>query len=80
MMTGATGEVHSPDWHIADVDCGYLAPARTLAMMAVDLLCDTAAVGRGVLSQHQPALTKEEYLQQQNDLFSTVTFDGASCT
>ena len=79
MMTGTMGKVHSSDWHIADVDSGYLAPARTLTMMAVDLLCNTAAIGCGVLSQHEPALTNEKYLRQQSDLFSTVTYDGASC-
>ena len=79
MMTGAMGQAHSSDWHIADVDSGYLAPARTLAMMAVDLLCNMAAIGCGVLSQHEPALTNEEYLRHQSDIFRTVTFDGASC-
>lgn len=71
VMTGAAGTVHGKDWHIADPDAGYLAPAKALAMMAVDLLHDDAALARQVQSGSRPALTKAEYLTQQKALFNT---------
>jgi len=79
MMTGARGNVHSTDWHIADPDSGYLAPAKALAMMAVDLLSDGAARAREILSKHRPVMTKQEYLQTQQSVFHTEQFDGTRC-
>ena len=76
VMTGARGSAHCPDWHIADCESGYLAPAKTLAMMAIDLLANDAALARSVLKDHRPALTKEAYLQQQKALFRTELFEG----
>ena len=76
VMTGAKGSAHASDWHIADRDSGYLAPAKTLAMMAIDLLADEAVNGLRIIQDHRPALTKEAYLQQQKALFRTELFDG----
>ena len=77
MMTGAKGQVHSRDWHIADFDAGYLAPAKTLSMMAIDLLCDDAGGANEVLSKHEPAMTTEDYLKRQRAVFGAESFDGA---
>lgn len=76
VMTGAKGSAHASDWHIADRNSGYLAPAKTLAMMAIDLLADEAVNGLRIIQDHRPALTKEAYLQQQKALFRTELFDG----
>lgn len=77
MMTGARGNVHSTDWHIADYESGYLAPAKALAMMAIDLLSNGAVRAREILSHHTPAMTKKEYLDTQQSIFHTEQFDGA---
>ncbi|MBT6149912.1 MAG: peptidase dimerization domain-containing protein, partial [Gemmatimonadetes bacterium] len=77
-MTGARGIVHGKDWHIADVDDGYLAPAKTLAMMAVELLGEDARQARQVLESHKPALSKSEYLQQQQEIFRTDVYGPIS--
>ncbi len=77
MMSGASGAVHSVDWHISDTEAGYLSPAKTLAMMAIDLLSDDAQRAREVLSHHRPVMSKHEYLEQQNAVFRTQHFDGA---
>ncbi len=76
MMSGAAGTVHSPDWHIADPVAGYLTPAKTLAVMAVDLLHGDENRAKGIVDRHKPALTKNEYLKQQRALFSTDVFSG----
>jgi amidohydrolase len=78
MMTGACGSHHQIDWHIGDFDAGYMAPAKTLALMAVDLLCDDAKKAQQVLSNHTAVLTKDEYLRRQQAVFCTESFDGAS--
>jgi amidohydrolase len=75
-MTGAAGTVHGKDWHIADPGAGYLAPAKALAMMAVDLLHDDAAKARQVQADSRPSLTKTEYLAQQKTLFRTEVWDA----
>ncbi|MEO1995175.1 MAG: peptidase dimerization domain-containing protein, partial [Planctomycetaceae bacterium] len=76
VMTGARGVHHQADWHIADMEAGYVAPAKTLAMMAVDLLGNAARQARRVLSEHTPAMSKDEYLSRQHAVFQTQTFDG----
>ncbi|QDU44897.1 p-aminobenzoyl-glutamate hydrolase subunit B [Symmachiella dynata] len=76
MMTGASGSHHQIDWHISDADAGYLAPAKTLATMAVDLLHGDAANAQRVMANHEVAMTKEEYLDCQRAVFQTETFDG----
>jgi len=78
VMAGAHGEPHSVDWHIADKDNGYVSPAKTLAMMAVDLLADDAGTGRRVLDEFTPGMSRDEYLARQEGVFRTECFDGGS--
>lgn len=75
MMTGAAGAHHQIDWKIADLEIGYVTPAKTLAMMAVDLLSEDGIKAREILADHQPAITKEEYLDRQTAVFQTETYD-----
>ncbi|MFA6108811.1 MAG: amidohydrolase [Candidatus Latescibacterota bacterium] len=77
-MSGATGSVHGVDWRISDPEAGYVAPAKTLAMMAVDLLHGEAAEARRIVTHNRPAMTREAYLEQQRALFHRETFDGAA--
>jgi len=77
MMTGASGAHHQVNWCISDHESGYIAPAKTLAMMAVDLLSHDAAEAKSVLSEHQPAMSKADYLDLQASVFRTETFDGS---
>ena len=76
VMAGATGDAHSVDWHISDTENGYVAPAKTLAMMAIDLLHDDAKCARQILSENKPALTKDQYLQQQKSVFETEVYEA----
>lgn len=72
-MTGAKGVIHGSDWEIADVNAGYLAPAKTMATMVVDLLVDGQA--EDVLRCEKPAMTKEEYLEKQRGIFRSERFN-----
>ncbi|NKB71838.1 MAG: amidohydrolase [Candidatus Latescibacteria bacterium] len=76
-MSGAAGAVHEPNWYIADPDSGYLAPAKALAMMAVDLLADGAREGTKILQESVPALSRQAYLKRQKSLFRTELFSGS---
>lgn len=78
MMTGAAGAHHQIDWCIADHESGYIAPAKTLAMMAVDLLSNDAAKARKILSKNSPAMSKAEYLERQTSVFKTELYDGTA--
>lgn len=77
-MAGGYGEVHSREWHIRNPDEGYLAPAKALALTAVDLLWHDAAEARRILENNRPRMTKAEYLEFQRGVFRTELFaEGA---
>ncbi|MEC9002840.1 MAG: amidohydrolase [Planctomycetota bacterium] len=76
MMTGAAGTHHQVDWCIADHEAGYVAPAKTMAMMAVDLLAGDGSQAREVLDRFDPAMTKDQYLDRQHAVFKSELFDG----
>ena len=78
MMTGAQGSHHQIDWRIADHNAGYVLPAKSLAMMAIELLHNDAQLARDVLSRFVPGMTKDEYLERQLAVFRTETFDGGA--
>lgn len=77
-MSGATGISHGNDFIIADKEMAYLAPAKALALMAVDLLYDNAATARDIIAQHKPLMSKDEYLAYQNRIFQKEIYDGAT--
>ena len=79
-MSGATGPGHSATWHISDKEMGYLGPAKSLASLAVDLLHDDAAKAKEVIENHTPAMTKDEYLTFQSNVFKTEVYDGGKGT
>lgn len=76
-MAGASGNAHSTEWHIANPDSGYVAPAKALAMMAIDLLHGDAEGAERVRKEFTPSMTKADYLDCQKQLFQRVVFDGS---
>jgi amidohydrolase len=75
-MSGAAGISHGNDFMIADKEMAYLAPAKALALMAVDLLYDDAATAKEIIAQHKPRMTRDEYLAYQNRIFHKEIYDG----
>jgi len=75
-MSGASGPGHSVDWHISDKEMGYLGPAKSLALMAVDLLYGDATQATRVLDGYKPEMTKDAFLSFQRDLYKTELYDG----
>jgi len=70
-MAGGFGDVHSREWHIQNPDEGYLAPAKSLAHMAIDLLWQDASEAHRILETDRPRMTKAEYLDFQRGIFRT---------
>ena len=73
---GAEGTSHSADFKIVDSELAYLAPAQLLAMSAIDLLYENAEKGNELLANHTPQMTKQEYLDLQNQIFKIENYDG----
>src|SRR5688572_9773366 len=73
---GARGTGHGPDFEIVDNSLAYIAPAKALASMAIDLMYDGAAGARQVLAKAQPALTREQYFAFQRSIARRERFQG----
>jgi hypothetical protein len=74
---GARGTGHAADYEIVDKPLMYLAPAKALASMAIDLMYDGATGARHVLNAAKPPMTREQYLSFQRSVAKRETFDGA---
>jgi amidohydrolase len=79
-MSGACGISHGNDFIISDKEMAYLAPAKALALMAVDLLYGNAEKAKEIQAQHKPIMSKEEYLSYQNQIFRKEIYDGETGT
>jgi amidohydrolase len=77
-MGGARGTGHAADYAIVDKPLAYVAPAKALATMAIDMLCDGAAGARDVLANAKPRLTREAYLTLQRGMAQREVYDGAA--
>ncbi|MGI6620490.1 MAG: amidohydrolase [Bacillota bacterium] len=59
---GAKGTAHSEEFVVDDPDTAYVLPAKLLALTAVDVLWDDAALGREIIDNFKPLMTKQEYM------------------
>ncbi|HYE92801.1 MAG TPA: amidohydrolase [Terriglobales bacterium] len=75
---GARGTGHAADYEIVDKPLMYLAPAKALASMAIDLMYDGAAGAKDVLRKAKPPMTREQYLAFQRSVARQERFDGAA--
>jgi hypothetical protein len=73
---GARGSGHGPDYAIVDGPLAYLAPAKALAAMVIDLLAGGAEGARRVLASSRPPMTREQYLAFQRSIARRETYDG----
>jgi amidohydrolase len=77
-MGGARGTGHAADYAIVDKPLAYVAPAKALATMAVDMLADGAAGARDVLANATPRLTRDAYLALQRGMAKREVYDGGA--
>ncbi|MBW1709973.1 MAG: amidohydrolase [Deltaproteobacteria bacterium] len=73
---GAVGRNHGSDYQIADKELAYLASAKLLATMAIDLLYGQAEKAREILADYQPKMKKAQYIKYQQKVFRTEIYDG----
>jgi hypothetical protein len=77
-MGGASGTGHGADYAIVDRTLAYVAPAKALASMAIDMLGDGAAGARDVLARARPRLQREAYLQLQRGMARREIDEGGA--
>jgi amidohydrolase len=75
-MGGASGTGHAADYAIVDPRLAYVAPAKALAAMVVDMLWDDAAGAREVLAHAAPALSHERYLALHRGVARREVYDA----
>jgi len=76
-MGGASGTGHAADYAITDRPLAYVAPAKALAAMVVDLLWDDAAAARAVVAKATPRMTRASYLAFQRGVKRREVFVGS---
>ncbi len=62
-FAGASGGFHTEDFCLCDKETAYIAAAKVMTMVCIDLLYDGAAVGKQIKADFTPVMTKEEYLR-----------------
>jgi amidohydrolase len=76
-MGGAAGTGHGADFRIVDKSLAYVAPAKALASMVVDLLWDGAAAAKDVVKSAKPPMTREQFLAFQRRMARREVYEGA---
>ncbi len=59
---GAGGMAHSEEYVVNDPDTAYVLPAKLLALTAIDVLWEDASLGKRIIDNFEPLMTKEEYV------------------
>ena len=73
---GIKGDLHTRDFELIDEELAYITPAKTLAMTVIDLLYDEAKTAKEIVENHEPVLTKEEYIKLLDNFSQESHFQG----
>jgi hypothetical protein len=76
-MGGARGTGHGADFETADPMLAYVAPAKALAMMVVDMLADDGQGAREVLANARPRLSRARYIELQRGMARREVYPDA---
>ncbi|MCF3935698.1 amidohydrolase [Acuticoccus sp. M5D2P5] len=71
---GTEGSPHSRDYYVRDHVLAAVNPAKSMAMLAVDLLFDDAAEAKRVIAEAGPKLDREGYLALRRSFDRKETF------
>ncbi|MSQ07093.1 MAG: amidohydrolase [Dehalococcoidia bacterium] len=77
-VSGAVGSGHSKDYLITDYEAAVVNPAKVMAMVVIDLLCEGAAQGKDLLASQRPALQKSAYLKFQREQAAVIDYNGGA--
>jgi metal-dependent amidase/aminoacylase/carboxypeptidase family protein len=72
----ASGTGHGADYLIQDYDQAVIAPAKAMAMTAIDLLAGDAEKAKEVLAKSPPRMTRDQYLALQDRRLSEELYEG----
>ncbi|QQY79982.1 amidohydrolase [Keratinibaculum paraultunense] len=67
-MGGYEGSAHGADFKIYDPYMAYIIPAKAMAMTVIDLLYEDGKIGKDIIKNFKPKLTKQEYLRLLNNI------------
>lgn len=70
-VSGFSGDLHSKDFTVTDKNFAYITPTKLLAMTAIDLLFDNAALAEKVISdfyKENKRISSKEYVKLWNDI------------
>ncbi|MGM0438351.1 MAG: amidohydrolase [Bacillota bacterium] len=73
---GIKGDLHTRNFKLIDEELAYITPAKTLAMTVIDLLYDDAQTAKNIVENHEPVLTKEEYIELLDNFSKDIHFEG----
>jgi amidohydrolase len=71
---GTKSQPHAADYYVRDHRLAAVNPAKSMAMLAVDLLYDGASEGKRVCAEAGPKLTRDEYLELRRSFDSQVRY------
>jgi len=71
---GIKGDLHTRNFELIDEELAYITPAKTLAMTVIDLLYDDGQTAKNIVENHEPALTKEEYIDLLDNFSKDIDF------
>ncbi len=75
---GTEGAPHSREYYVRDHTLAAVNPAKSMAMLAVDLLYDEATEARAVIASAPPKLDRDAYLKLRRSFDRNEVFDGAA--
>lgn len=73
---GASGTGHGSDYVVDDYDKAVINPAKAIALTIIDLLANNAYRASKIVDTSPPRLSKEQYLQSQDNRLSEETYLG----
>ena len=71
---GIKGDLHTRNFELIDEELAYITPAKTLAMTVIDLLYDDGQTAQNIVDNHEPVLTKEEYIELLDNFSKDIHF------
>ncbi|MFW6028983.1 MAG: amidohydrolase [Halanaerobiales bacterium] len=71
---GIKGDLHTRDFKLVDEELAYIIPAKILAMTVIDLLYNDAHTAKNIVKNHEPALTKNEYIDLLDKFSKDIHF------
>ena len=73
-VTAASGGAHGADYVIDDYETAVIAPAKSMAMTAIDLLSGGAARAREISEGSDPPMGRAEYVSTQESRLRSLTY------